>query len=352
MLKLILIALSFIFGLLSIRHLRSFDVHEKEPFGKMLTVAIWGGALSIVLSFFLYNVLQINGISLRAGFPFSFFFVGFIEEGAKLAALFLCWLIIRNEMNEPTDGLIYIACVALGFSLIENYFYAARNPSTTLLIAIRLIICTPMHIAFSIFMGLAFFQATRHAGGWGVLLGAYIFSSVYHALYDICVSYWYFLPALYFIVTGAYRWMFKLLGYTTARSPFRKTLAEFLHTYPAPPIKPGLECLDCGCTAPKRTYSLSKIKIQQCDQCGAYLSTQAALLQIMHQFGSTFGNLKKQIRPLSKHRKNLRVLVEANRIDCKKGIACFQLDDLNAVLEEMTGIVIQKAKTRWWCVKN
>ena len=56
-------------------------------------------------------------------------------------------------MDEPTDSLIYMACVALGFSLIENYFYAVRNPSTTPLIAIRLIICTPMHIAFSIFLG-------------------------------------------------------------------------------------------------------------------------------------------------------------------------------------------------------
>ena len=53
MLKLILIALSFIFGLLSIRHLRTFDVHEKEPFGKMLAVTIWGGVVSVVLSLFL-----------------------------------------------------------------------------------------------------------------------------------------------------------------------------------------------------------------------------------------------------------------------------------------------------------
>jgi RsiW-degrading membrane proteinase PrsW (M82 family) len=363
MLKLILIALSFIFGLLSIRHLRTFDVHEKEPFGKMLAVTIWGGVVSVVLSLFLYSALYTTGINVHDGVPFSYFFVGFIEEGAKLAALFLCWLIIRDEMNEPTDGLIYMACVALGFSLIENYFYAVRNPSTTPLIAIRLIICTPMHIAFSIFMGLASFRAIHHAGGWGMLLGTYVLASVYHALYDIFVSYWLLLPALYLIVTGAYRWMYKLLGYTAAKSPFRKSLAELIYTYPSPAIEPGLECLDCGNKAPKPTYDLGKIRMQRCEECGVFLSTQASLCQLMHHYGSTFGSLRKQIHPLSKHRtrseagakrrqrsgNNLCVLVEANRIDRKKGIACFQLDDLNAVLEEMSGNVVQEAESHWWC---
>jgi len=53
MLKLILIGLSFLFGILSIRHLRKFDVHEQEPFIKMLAVTVWGGVVSIFLSLFL-----------------------------------------------------------------------------------------------------------------------------------------------------------------------------------------------------------------------------------------------------------------------------------------------------------
>lgn len=350
MLKLLLIALSFIFGLLTVRYLRKFDVHEKEPFGKMLAVTIWGGVVSIVLSLFLYRVLQDNGINVNDGVPFSYFFIGFVEEGAKLAALFLCWGFIRNEMDEPTDGLIYMACVALGFSLIENYFYSVQNSITTPLIAIRLIICTPMHIAFSIFMGLAFFRALRHRGGWGMLLWAYVFASVYHTLYDIFVSWWYLLPGLYLIIKGAYLWMYKLLGYTAAKSPFRTSLAEFIYAEQSPQIEAGLECLDCGSTAPKPTYKLEKIHLQRCDTCGAMVCSKQTLTQIMHQFGSTFGHLKTH--PVSRQQKNLCVLVADNRIDRKKGIACFQLDDFNTMLEEMSQNVIKKTERQWWCPKK
>lgn len=348
MLKLILIATSFVLGILCIRYLRRFDVHEKEPFGKMLGVTVWGGAASVVLSLFLYSVLQKNGISIHAGIPFSYFFVGFIEELAKLTALFLCWGLIRKEMDEPTDGLIYMACVALGFSLIENYFYAARHPSTTWLIAVRLIICTPMHIAFSIFMGLAFFRAVRHSGGWVALLWAYLFASVYHALYDIFVSWWYLLPGLYLIITGAYRWMHRLLGYTAATSPFRKSLAEFVHTYPTVATEAGLECLDCGNTAPKCTLSNGRIRLQKCDECGAMACSKKSLYQIFHQYGSTFTSLEKFSRRREQRRKHLRMLVAANRIDRKKGIACFRLDELDPVLEKMSRDVIQQAHGRWW----
>lgn len=349
MLKLILIALSFIFGLLTIRYLRKYDVHEKEPFGKMLVVTAWGGLVSIVLSLFLYSVLHKNGISVRAGFPFSYFFIGFIEEGAKLVALFLCWGLIRNEMDEPTDGLIYMACVALGFSLIENYFYAVRNPHITLLIAIRLIICTPMHIAFSILMGLAFFRTIRHRGGWGGLLWAYIFASVYHTLYDIFVSWWYLLPGLYLVLKGAYRWMYRLLGYTASKSPFRKSLAEFIHTCRSPEVEAGLECLDCGSAAPKPTYELGKIRLQRCEACGAMLCSKSVLFQIMHHFGSTFGHLK--MRPINRQQKNLCVLVDANRIDRKKGLACFRLDEFDAVLEGLSRKAVETAERRWWARK-
>ena len=109
-----------------------------------------------------------------------------------------------------------------------------------------------------------------------------------------------------------------------------------------------MECLDCGSTAPKPTYELGKIRLQRCDACGAMVCSKPVLRQIMHQFGSTFGRLK--MRPFSRHQKNLRVLVEANRIDRKKGIACFRLDDFNAVLEEMSRSVAEKAQHQWWCL--
>jgi len=350
MFKLILVALSFLFGILSIRHLRTYDVHEEEPFWKMFAVTAWGGLLSIVISLFLYGVLKSQGIHIRDGFPISFFWVGFIEEAGKLLALFFCWPLIRNEMDEPTDGPIYMACVALGFSLIENFFYAQTTPMTSPLIAIRLIICTPMHIAFSMFMGLAFFWAVRFRGGWGALFGAFIFAGIYHALYDIFVSFWYLLPGLYFIIKGAYRWMHQLLGYTTAQSPFRQTFSEFMRGTPPAGIEPGCECLDCGNTAPKPVVQRGRIKVMKCEECGAYVCSAKTIHTIVHHFGSVFGNLKKQLKPLSRANRNMRVLIAGNRIDRKKRIACFELDTFNDALENMSREVIAKTEHKWWCV--
>ena len=348
MFKMILVMLSFVFGLLCIRHVRKYDVHEREPFLKMAAVTVWGGIMSVALSLFLYHLLQTNGVSIRAGFPFSYLYVGFIEELGKLLALFLCWPLIRNEMDEPTDGPIYIACVALGFSLIENYFYAAAQPGLSPLIAIRLIICTPMHIAFSMFMGLAFFWAMRCKGGWSILMGAYIVASIYHALYDIFVSFWFLLPGVYLVLRSAYKWMYRLLGYTAAQSPFRQTLADLIHTGPAPAVEAGIECIDCGNAAPKPTYEKGRIRIQRCEECGTFLCTPASLCQLVHQYGSLFGNLKRRMKRPSRHAKNIRILIAGNRIDCKKHIACFHLDDFNAELEKMSRQHVEKLERKWW----
>ena len=114
-----------------------------------------------------------------------------------------------------------------------------------------------------------------------------------------------------------------------------------------PQIEAGLECLDCESAAPKPTYELGKIRLQRCDACGALLCSRRTLVQIMNHFGSTFGHLKA--RPISRQQKNLCVLGEANRIDRKKGIACFRLDEFDAVLEGMSRNAIEKAERRWWC---
>ena len=44
-------------------------------------------------------------------------------------------------------------------------------------------------------------------------------------------------------------------------------------------------------------------------------------------------------------------VVEDNRIDRKKGIACFRLDEFDAVLEGMNRSVIKQAECRWWARK-
>jgi hypothetical protein len=60
---LILIAASFIIGLYCIKLLRAYDIHEKEPFSKMLMVVVVGGISSVVISLLLYK--YVNGFPIR-----------------------------------------------------------------------------------------------------------------------------------------------------------------------------------------------------------------------------------------------------------------------------------------------
>jgi hypothetical protein len=144
--------------------------------------------------------------------------------------------------------------------------------------------------------------------------------------------------------------MNQLLGYTTAQSPFRTSLSDFIHSCPTGNVEPGYVCLDCGNSAPKPTLNRGRIRLQQCGECGAYVCSDKTLHQLVHHYGSIFGKLKKRIKPISKLRKDLRVLIKGNKFDRRKKVACFDLTTFNEALEEMSCNVITQTEKKWWCV--
>ena len=182
-----LILLSFLIGILAVNYLRTYDIHEREPLFKMVLVTVWGGVFSIVLSIALYTSLQLIGIQGHHNVFGALLVIGPVEEAAKFIALLSCYLFIRHEINEPTDGLIYMSCVALGFSLIENYFYAITSQSSGFVFFIRLLTSTPGHILFSVFMGIAFYALVRLRTGVMLFLIAYAYAIITHGLYNSIV---------------------------------------------------------------------------------------------------------------------------------------------------------------------
>jgi RsiW-degrading membrane proteinase PrsW (M82 family) len=70
-----------------------------------------------------------NSIGLAAR---SFLIVGLFEETAKVLGLFAVYPFIKKRLTGPAAAIIYMSCVALGFSLIENYSYAGAGPSGSL----------------------------------------------------------------------------------------------------------------------------------------------------------------------------------------------------------------------------
>jgi RsiW-degrading membrane proteinase PrsW (M82 family) len=346
------VLISFLLGIAIINYLRSFDLHEKEPFLKMLLVTLWGGIWSIAISIFLYDMVGKTGITGIENVFGAVFVIGPVEEIAKFMALLLSYGFIKNEINEPTDGLIYMSCVALGFSLIENYFYATRAPDAGYLIILRVFFSTPAHILSSLFMGLAFYVIVKHKKGVQLFLAAFGFAVLIHGLYDGIVFHGLTTLFLISILYIGYIWALNLLSYTTAKSPFRPSLKQFVEQYKNPVTEKGLKCLNCGDSDPKPTYKAGKIRFQQCDACGRFVATDQDLFRIFRHFGSEFRNLNRYYRHKDIAKTQYSTVHKGNSVSEKKRLAFFELDELNEALDDINQNVVRQIEEKWWFTKG
>ena len=182
------ILLSFAVGLICVHGLRRLDKYEREPFGRLFAVVVWGGLWANYICLLLYGGLRGAGVTDLENSLGALLVIGPVEELSKLLALATSYAIFKRDLDEPLDGILYMACVALGFSLIENYYYAVElYPGRGFLFFTRLAICTPVHIAFSACMGLAFYIWVNNARAWGLLVCAFVYASLVHGIYDMVI---------------------------------------------------------------------------------------------------------------------------------------------------------------------
>jgi RsiW-degrading membrane proteinase PrsW (M82 family) len=111
-------------------YFRQIDVFEKEKITNLLLALIIGG-LTPSISLFIYRFLDSihfveNGEFINDAL-FSILGIGLNEELCKLTGIFLVFQLLKKQINEPIDYLIYAGVTALGFSLVENSrtFYSA-----------------------------------------------------------------------------------------------------------------------------------------------------------------------------------------------------------------------------------
>lgn len=145
--------------------LRKRDKYEPEPLHAMLYVLVIGGFASTFFAS-LGNVLVDNISDLKFSHVIAnggsaslsnalglFIPSAFVEEFFKYSAAF--WLIRHNKhVNEPVDGIIYAVTVGLGFSLFENFLYAAQFGGT--IVFPRLLFAVPLHMATAAIWGIYF----------------------------------------------------------------------------------------------------------------------------------------------------------------------------------------------------
>jgi RsiW-degrading membrane proteinase PrsW (M82 family) len=166
------------------------DRLQPEPRRRLILAFLCGmAACGIALSaFWLTDVL---------GFPdfdegdsgwlaaYCFLVIGPVEEGAKVLVALL--IVFRwREFDEPVDGLVYSAAIALGFATVENFIHLPGLPLGEQLG--RSFALPFTHTLFAAVWGMAIAHARfRLTDRWrriGLQTGGVLAAMTLHGLYD------------------------------------------------------------------------------------------------------------------------------------------------------------------------
>ncbi len=343
--NLLIIAASVLAGLFIISRLRRLDVHEREPWRVMIMVTLIGGTVSVVISVFVYIVLDLVGAGNLRNILGAMLVIGPLEEAAKLLAMLMCLPLFRKHMDEPTDGVIYMACIALGFSLIENVFYAAAAENAGGLLGLRLVTATPAHLLFSFPMGLAVYARGLEGARPRLLRRAFVYAAVSHGLWDALAFSGLSLLVFLVLIWLGVRFFGAVMSYTANVSPFRQPLAEFLDETPEPGRTLALPCLHCGDeTETASRWRRGRIRVRLCAGCGAYLTSWDGLFYLIRHFGGWYDRL--EVRPTGDAD---LFEIEGGNLACRRRqTASFRPEELAPVLEDLGARGVAKVERAWW----
>ncbi len=149
------------------------DRFEREPWFLRLAAFLWGAIIAIPPALFIEQ--QVNAVltswlasnannifihSLEKGLN-----AGITEETIKGLGLILLFIILRDEFDNVTDGIVYGALIGAGFAMVENFDYFAINgpDSLAFLIVGRIILGWLGHSTFIACFGagLGYIRHTR-----------------------------------------------------------------------------------------------------------------------------------------------------------------------------------------------
>ena len=104
--------------------IRNTEKYNQEKWRSIIFCFIWGATIAIVASIILEVVLGSIVVSVNSSIHLiisAVFIAPFAEELTKPFAL--RFKVVKKELDELEDGLIYGAVAGLGFSATENLFY-------------------------------------------------------------------------------------------------------------------------------------------------------------------------------------------------------------------------------------
>ena len=220
---------------------RKDSVRPEPP--QMLFKAFFYGMGSAFLSLVITTIMGVMGImvydlgSYVGAVSTALFAAAVPEEIAKLTML---WIFLRKNpyYDEYFDGIVYAACVGLGFAGAENILYLFQSEDWVGTGIVRGLTAVPAHFAIACAMG--YFYSKRHFGDRGILTAVCILAVpiIIHWVYDaLAFSEMLAAPALSVVLNI----MFVLLIWRVYKSTMRRIgdLQQQDHARMTPPPVPG-----------------------------------------------------------------------------------------------------------------
>lgn len=184
------IALAVLPAFILLYYVYQQDKLQREPVKNLVKAFFYGGAsvfasLLISVPFMRMGLFTQEIHSHLDAFRCAFFGAAIPEETAKLVLL---WLFLRNcrDFDERMDGIVYAACVGLGFAAFENIEYLFASGSQWVTVGIsRSLTAVPAHFGFAVIMG--YYYSLNHfdryrAPGAGIKM--WLYPVIGHGVYD------------------------------------------------------------------------------------------------------------------------------------------------------------------------
>lgn len=164
------------------------DSVKPEP-ARMLIKAFLYGVGSTFVTLIITSFMSMMGMmvyelgSFAGAVSTALFAAALPEETAKLLML---WLFMRKNpyYDEYLDGIVYAACVGLGFAATENVLYLVQSDNWLGTGIMRGLTAVPAHFAIACAMG--YFYSKRHFGDRSKLTAACVLAVpvIIHWVYD------------------------------------------------------------------------------------------------------------------------------------------------------------------------
>lgn len=173
------------------------DRFEREPWFLRLSAFLWGAIIAIPPALFieqqvdtlLSNWLASSGNDLVIHALYQGLNAGITEETIKGLGLILLFIILRDEFDNVTDGIVYGALIGAGFAMVENFSYFALNGRNFLLFLIvgRIILGWLGHSTFIACFGAALGYIRHTRTRWKQIvipLLGYVLAVGLHSFFD------------------------------------------------------------------------------------------------------------------------------------------------------------------------